>query len=214
MKRLAISLFAAAALIAGCGSDDSTFVPPNNFQPNTPQGTSLKQIEQLARPGINEALLFSNAFLNTYNAVSPQFVAAALTPNTPENLNPTVQALLAEATTVLSLIMDAPQVAGFNGVLTTPTAAVQAFLPDVMRCDSSQNVGAAQTAYAPPFINSKVSPIAGRKLTDDVIDVTYIVLLDATGVLNDHVNYVPNAGNPATGHQPLISTFPYLAPAN
>lgn len=212
MKRLAISLFAAAALIAGCGSDDSTFVPPNNFQPNTPQGTSLKQIEQLARPGINEALLFTNSFLNTYNAVSPQFISTALTqPGSPEAN--AAAPVFAEATTVLNLIMNAPQVAGLTGLLTTPAQAVAAFLPDVMRVDSSLNIGAGQGAYA-FALNNVNSPVAGRKLTDDVIDITYLVLLDATGAVNDHVNYVPNAGNPATGHQPLVTTFPYLAPAN
>ncbi len=210
MKRLAISLFAAAALIAGCGSDDPTFTSYNNFQPNnnTPNVT-YRQIEQLARPGINEALLFSNAFLNRYNSVGPQFIATALA-------NPTSQEGVAagpvftEATAVLQAIMDVPGVAG---LLTTPAQAVTAFLPDVMRVDSTLNIAPAQGAYA-FALNTSNSPVAGRKLTDDVIDITYIVLLDATGAVNDHVNYAANANNPATGHQPLITTFPYLAPAN
>ncbi|MBN9419696.1 MAG: DUF4331 family protein [Candidatus Eremiobacteraeota bacterium] len=213
MKRLAISLFAAAALIAGCGSDDPTFTSYNNFQPNnnTPNtpAVTYRQIEQLARPGINEALLFSNAFLNRYNSVGPQFIATALA-------NPTSQEGVAagpvftEATAVLQAIMDVPGVAG---LLTTPAQAVTAFLPDVMRVDSTLNIAPAQGAYA-FALNTSNSPVAGRKLTDDVIDITYIVLLDATGAVNDHVNYAANANNPATGHQPLITTFPYLAPAN
>lgn len=213
MKRLALSLFAAAALIAGCGSDDSTFFAnSNNFQPNnnTPNTTvTYTQIEQLARPGINEALLFSNAFLNTYNRVGPQFIANALAnPASQEGL--AAAPIFAQATAVLQAIMDVP---GVTGLLTTPTQAVVAFLPDVMRVDSSLNIGAAQGAYA-FALNSSNSPVAGRKLTDDVIDITYIVLLDATGAVNDHVNYAANTNNPATGHQPLITTFPYLAPAN
>lgn len=213
MKKLAIALFAAAALIAGCGSDDSFVAANNNTQqPTTPQGTSLKQIEQLARPGINEALLFSNAFLNTYNAVSPQFVAAALAnANSPEGQ--AAAPIFAEATTVLNLIMNAPQVAGLTGLLTTPGQAVAAFLPDVMRVDSSLNILPAETAYSFK-LNAANSPVSGRKLLDDVIDITYVVLLDATGTVNDHVKYTANTNNPATGHQPLVNTFPYLAPAN
>ncbi|MBS2040023.1 DUF4331 family protein [bacterium] len=213
MKKLAISLFAAAALIAGCGSTDDSFVANNNtLQPTTPQGTSLKQIEQLARPGINEALLFTNAFLNTYNAVSPQFVATALA-NAASPEGQAAAPIFTEATTVLNLIMNAPQVAGLTGLLTTPNQAVAAFLPDVMRVDSSLNILPAQTAYSFK-LNAVNSPVSGRKLMDDVIDITYIVLLDATGGVNDHVKYTANTNNPATGHQPLVGTFPYLAPAN
>ncbi|MFN8609700.1 MAG: DUF4331 family protein [Vulcanimicrobiota bacterium] len=214
MKKFAISLFAAAALIAGCGSDDSFVANNNNFQQNTPQGTSLKQIEQLARPGINEALLFTNAFLNTYNAVSPQFVAAALAnPAGPEGT--AAAPIFAEATAVLDAIINFP---GVTGAFTTSAAAKAAFLPDVMRCDSSLNILPANPAYDLANLNAIGSPIAGRKLTDDVIDVTYAALLDANPVVanrvTDHVKYTANAGNPATGHQPLVVGFPYLAPAN
>lgn len=224
MKRLAISLFAAAALIAGCGSDDPTFFANNNFQPNNNNnnnnnnpGVSYRQIEQLARPGINEALLFSNAFLNTYNAVSPQFIAAALTPNTPENLNPTVQALLAQATAVLQALIDV----GAPGGITSPGQAVAAFLPDVMRVDSSLAIPVGTSAYA-FAANGNGSPVAGRKLTDDVIDITYSVLV-GTGV-SDQVPYYAPGGNTnnSIGHQRLngqatdngAATFPFLAPAN
>lgn len=217
MKRLAICLFAAAALVAGCGSDDATFFPNNNFQannnnnnnnnPNVPP-VSLRQIEQLARPGINEALLFTNEFLNTYNAVSPQFVANALAnPNSPEGV--AAGPIFTQASTVLTLIINFGNAAG---PFKTAGAAVAAFLPDVMRVNSDLNIAANATAYNLVNLNAVGSPIAGRKLTDDVIDVTYQALLGPGAT--DRVNYAPNANNPATGHNPPAATFPYLAPAN
>lgn len=222
MKRLAISLFAAAALIAGCGSDDPTFFANNNFQPNNNNnnnnnpGVSYRQIEQLARPGINEALLFTNTFLNTYNAVSPQFVATALAnPNSQEGQ--AAAPIFAQATAVLQALIDV----GAPGGITTPGQAVAAFLPDVMRVDSSLAIPVGTSAYA-FAANGNGSPVAGRKLTDDVIDITYGVLV-GTGV-SDQVPYYAPGGNTnnSIGHQRLngqaadngAATFPFLAPAN
>jgi len=213
MKRLTLALFAAAALIAGCGSDDSTFFPQQVVINNNTPTTSLRQIEQLARPGINEALLFTNAFLNRYNSVSPQFVATALAnPGSPEGL--AAAPIFDQAKTVLGLIIAA---GGNSGAFTSVDAAVGAFLPDVMRVDSTLAIGAAEAAYslAPTHLSAVTgSPIAGRKLTDDVIDVTYQALLNNGPLGTDHVNYTPNAGNQATGHNPPSAGFPYLAPAN
>jgi len=210
MKRLAISLFAASALIAGCGSDDSTFIPNNTFQPNTPQGTSLVQVEQLARPGVNEAFLFTNSFLNTYNKVSPAFIAAALA-NANSNEGQAAGPIFTQATTVIGLIIN---FGGAAGPFKNPGQVVAAFLPDVMRVDSTLAIAQNEAAYslaANHLSANTFSPIAGRKLTDDVIDVTYQALLGEGAT--DHVNYAANANNPATGHNPPAATFPYLAPA-
>lgn len=204
MKRFAISLFAAAALIAGCGSDDSTFFQANNNNNNnnTPQGRSLKQIEQLARPGINEALLFTNAFLNAYNGVSPAFIKTALTvPNSPEAN--AAGPIFAEAIKTLTAFQNVNAGAAFS-----VNKSVSVFLPDVMRVDSSLFIAGSAYATLSPVNNF---PTGGRKLLDDVIDITYFVVL---GPVSDNVTYVGTPGNPATGHQPLEATFPYLAPAN
>ena len=245
MKRYALAVLAAALLAVGCGSDD-TFFASNNFNPNNPINNNpnnpitpvaYRQIENLARPGINEALFFTNAFLNGVNAATPAQAAAVLSDAT----NPiTMQALA-----VLDALTGAVPGQGLtSGLLTTPQA-VAALIPDVMRIDATlsvippttgaallvpgpgigtQAVGTAITSATPvynqAFLNSSNSPYAGRKLTDDVIDFTYLALLSNSG---DGVTYNGLASNPATGHQLLQgqaessndpAVFPYLAPAN
>lgn len=221
-------------MIAGCGSDDATFFS-NGFTPtgNVPApapAPGFRQIEILARPGINEALLFTNAFLNAYNAATPAQAAAVLADASPNNL------LRAEALAVLTATTGANAGPSSvpNGLYPDATTAVGALIPDVMRIDSTLNeipgqpgtfIGSDTQVYAAAFLNTSSSPIAGRKLTDDVIDFTYVGLLGTNqGLGTDNVSYDGVANNPATGHQRLNgqgngasttpATFPYLAPAN
>lgn len=213
--RKTIALFVSALALAAVGCNDSTTsTPAPAVATDTPPTTTVIQVEQLARPGINEALLRSNNFLNTYNAVGPAFIAAALAnPNSAEGQ--AAAPVLAEAVDTLNLFtnLDGP------GGITT-TAVVQAFLPDVMRIDTTINVPVAGSAYA-AALNAKGSPVGGRKLTDDVVDVTLSVLTGGT-VTTDNVPYYPAVGNPGVGHQNLNAqaaangpaAFPFLAPAN
>src|SRR5690348_7370190 len=86
------------------------------------------------------------------------------------------------------------------------TALLVAFLPDVMRIDTTgpSGYGAA--------LNAKGSPIRGRKITDDVIHVTLSVVTNGA-VKTDNVTYAgPNGGG--TVHKPLLTSFPYLADPN
>ncbi len=89
---------------------------------------------------------------------------------------------------------------------------VGAFLPDVMRIDTTQpsnyNVDIPASC-----LNAKGSPICGRKLTDDVIDLTLKVLTNNPAA-TDNVSYEGNSNNPAQGHKPLETSFPYLALPN
>ncbi len=62
-------------------------------------------------------------------------------------------------------------------------------------------------------LNVKGSPIRGRLLKDDVIDITLSVLTNGA-ITGDNVSYEGTPGNASQGHQPLINSFPYLAPAN
>jgi hypothetical protein len=62
-------------------------------------------------------------------------------------------------------------------------------------------------------LNAKGSPVRGRLLKDDVIDITLSVLSNGA-IKSDNVSYEGTPGNPAQGHQPLVTSFPYLAPAN
>ncbi|HBW91777.1 MAG TPA: DUF4331 domain-containing protein, partial [Cyanobacteria bacterium UBA11149] len=88
-------------------------------------------------------------------------------------------------------------------------ALLGAFLPDVMRIDTTKTSGYRATTDA---VNAKGSPITGRLLKDDVIDVTLSVV--AGQPLSDNVSYEGTSGNPSQGHNPLVSSFPYLALPN
>jgi hypothetical protein len=83
---LSLSLTAAAC---DSGSDSQPDGPPID------KPVTYRQVEHLARPGINEALLINNAFLAGYNATAPSFAGV------PEA---TLTAVVTEAKTVLSAL--------------------------------------------------------------------------------------------------------------
>lgn len=211
MKKLIGSLLLGASLVlTGCGSS-TDLNPVNPAQAQTGGGNQV-QVEFLARPGIAEALLFTNSNLATYNAVTPAFISRALTiPNGPEAT--AAAPVLAEAQAVLGLVT-----AG-NANLSV-AQAVGAFLPDVMRIDTTLNVAVAAPSYA-AAVNAQGSPVGGRKLTDDTIDIT-LQVLTGNPAATDNVGYYPVAGNPNVGHHNLngqtvqngTATFPFLAEPN
>lgn len=155
-----------------------------------------QQVERLARPGINEGLIVTNDFLNALNQVGPDFEAAALAgqPDAAKAAGP----IVTEAIQTLKAIGNDDQRA---------QALIGAFLPDVMRIDTSGESGYGNA------LNDKGSPIRGRKLKDDVIDTTLAVLTNG-GITSDNVSYEGTPGNPGQGHQPLQPQFPYLALPN
>jgi hypothetical protein len=158
-------------------------------------GGKYKQIERLARPGINEGLIVTNDFLNALNTVDPAFEADALAGKEPvaKIANP----IFAEAQATLKALGNDEKRVG---------QLVGAFLPDVMRIDTSQSSGYGKA------LNAKGSPVTGRLIKDDVIDTTLTVLTNGA-VKSDNVSYEgPNAGG--TSHQPLLTDFPYLAAPN
>ncbi|XHX76725.1 MAG: DUF4331 domain-containing protein [Stenomitos frigidus ULC029] len=160
------------------------------------QGNKYTQFEQLARPVINEGLLRTNALLNAYNRVGPDFVAAALAGQQPAAS--IAAPIVAEAKQTLRALGNSEERAN---------ALLGAFLPDVMRIDTT---GASGYAKA---LNAKGSPIRGRLLKDDVIDITLTVLSNGA-ITTDNVSYEGTPGNPSQGHDPLVSSFPYLALQN
>src|ERR1041384_5398846 len=193
---------AALALIltASC-TDDSKMEPDGGVV--VPPAT-FHQVEHLARPGINEALLISEAFNAGYNATAPSFTGVPA-----ETLN----AVVDQAKTVLKALYLGgcllngviPGVTADNGVhpaaikchaigpalwladgvTLTPEskAAAQAyadkvfaqFIPDVLRVDTGVN-----SNYLTPCgdLNSKPLLCGGRFVSDDTIDVTYNYLLN------------------------------------
>lgn len=154
-----------------------------------------KQIERLARPAINEGLVLTNDFLNALNSVGPDFEAAALAGKKPAA--DIAAPIVAEIKKVLMAVGNDDKRA---------TALILAFLPDVMRIDTTGPSGYANA------LNAKGSPIRGRKILDDVIDVTLTVVTNG-GIKSDNVSYTgPNAGG--TGHKTLLDSFPYLSEPN
>ncbi len=144
-----------------------------------------QQVERLARPAINEGLITSNSLLNAFNSVPPT-----------ADLSPAAGPIGAEAIRTLKAL-------GNNDDRTK--ALLGAFLPDVMRIDTT---GASGYGNA---LNGKGSPIRGRMLKDDVIDITLSVLTDGK-VKGDNVSY--EGSNVAQGHKALEANFPYLALPN
>ncbi|NEP11543.1 MAG: DUF4331 domain-containing protein [Symploca sp. SIO1A3] len=154
------------------------------------------QVERLARPAINEGLILNNDFLNALNSVGPDFEAAALA-----GQNPAAKIagpIVTQAKQTLLAVGNSEERA--NSLL-------GAFLPDVMRIDTSGASGYAKD------LNAKGSPVRGRMLEDDVIDITLSVLTDGA-IATDNVSYAGTPGNPSQGHDPLEPQFPYLALPN
>jgi hypothetical protein len=115
----ALALALALPFFAACG-DDSPTVKPMPDGPD-PRPKTYQQVEQLARPAINEALLLTNGFLNGYNATAPSFAGVD---------QATLTSVVGEAKTVLkALYLGACLI---NGVLNqTPQSGVH---PGGMTC--------------------------------------------------------------------------------
>jgi uncharacterized protein DUF4331 len=154
-----------------------------------------KQVARLARPAVGEGLLTTTAYQNALNSIGPDFEAAALAGHKPEA--GVAGPIVAEAKKTLM---------AFGNDDKRATALLVAFLPDVMRIDTTGPSGYAAA------LNAKGSPIRGRKIMDDVIHVTLSVVTNGA-VASDNVSYAgPNGGG--TAHKPLLSSFPYLADPN
>ncbi|MEG4286474.1 DUF4331 domain-containing protein [Microcoleus sp. A006_D1] len=150
----------------------------------------FKQFERLARPLINEGLVVTPAFLEAFNNIPPRLdLSAAAAPVRQE----------AVATLNAVDLLD-----GRDNV--DPNAIAGAFLPDVMRIDTTKTSGYASAT------NSQGSLIGGRLLMDDVVDITLGALVGSP--VSDNVSYNGAPGNPAQGHKPLEPNFPYLALPN
>jgi Domain of unknown function (DUF4331) len=150
----------------------------------------FKQFERLARPGINEALIVTPAFLEAFNNIPPRLdLSAAAAPVRQE----------AVATLNAVDLLD-------NRDNVDANAIARAFLPDVLRIDTTKASGYASAT------NSQGSLIGGRMILDDVVDITLGALVGSPA--SDNVSYNGTPGNPAQGHKPLQPSFPYLALPN
>lgn len=202
MKTLWKLLAVPAALLAvtGCaGGDDD----------DDEDEIAYVQIERLGRPGINEALIITNDYLNAFNSIPPS-----------ADLSPDAAAVVGEAVATLNAIDMLDTVDDVD-----PNVIAGAFLPDVMRIDTTLAITTTAQAFASNVSGSLGILTGGRKLEDDVIDVYYNALVGpaSAGALGDNVRYQGYAGNPAQpGHQLLhgatvyngAATFPFLATPN
>ena len=145
------------------------------------------QVERLARPLVNEGLVVTNELLNAFNQIPPS-----------ADLSPAAAPVRQEALRTLT---------AFSGSQARAAALADAFLPDVMRIDTRGPSGYARA------LNAEGSPVRGRLLRDDVVDIT-LSLLTNGAITSDNVTYEGVPGNPAQGHSPLVPTFPYLALPN
>lgn len=104
------------------------------------------------------------------------------------------------------------------------------FIPDVMRIDTAIDSGYfSGPALCAGAAANKPLLCGGRKLDDDVIDITYFYLLagaavptglagsqaginQAVALTTDGVSFAGAANNPNQGHPAVSTTFPYSAP--
>lgn len=150
----------------------------------------FKQFERLGRPGINEALIVTPQFLEAFNTISPRLdLSAAAAPVRQE----------AVATLNAVDLLDGKDNVDANAI-------AKAFLPDVLRIDTTRHSGYGSAT------NAQGSLIGGRLLLDDVVDITLGALVGSP--VSDNVSYNGAPGNPAQGHKPLEPNFPYLALPN
>lgn len=198
--RAALALSAAAVIPACSGSNGA------------PPMTTWVQVERLGRPAINEGLFVTNDFLNAVNSISPDQDGGAL-----------VGPVFNEAAGTLVAI---GTIGG--GLAPNPGDVVAALIPDVMRIDTTiaSPVGTSAYANGAMAVGTTVRPVAGRKLEDDVVDITYFVLTGVAGA-SDGVPYTrpaagPGSTNIAIGHKllhgqagpNLTASFPFLATPN
>jgi hypothetical protein len=194
----------ALLLAASCGDNKKSTVVDG---PDEVTGDGFHQVEHLARPGINEVLLFTTDFALGYNATAPSFAGV------PE---PTLQAVVTEAKTVLKALylgvclldgvagltattglkpagMPCAEVGGnifvggnpLTGTVLTDVskAAAQAYADAVFKVlipDVMRIDTSADSGYLTLCGAGPDAPLlcGGRKLNDDAIDITYFFLLD------------------------------------
>jgi len=220
---------AALALLvitASC-SDEVTKLTPDAGPPPIdppPVGAMYHQVEHLARPGINEALLIAEAFNAGYNATAPSFAGVPA-----ETLN----AVIDQAKTVLKalylggcLINGVAGLTPANGVhpagMACHEVGTKLFLADGVTLTEASQTAAQMYAdkvfgqFEPDVmrIDTSVTPsnylnlcggngpllCGGRFLNDDVIDITYNYLL------NGAANYLHPGDGGALDQQFLALT--------
>jgi hypothetical protein len=217
MKKLFILV---ALLSSACGNDDAPARPDAAPDVDAPPVTppEFVQVEHLARPGINEALLISEGFLAGYNATAPTFTGvptdvlnqvigeaktvlkalylgtcllngvAGLTPQT--GLHPAGKECHAVGAAVFEADGVTQTAASITNSQQYADLVFGQFIPDVMRIDTG-----VASAYLTPCGDGPVLLCGGRFVRDDVIDVTYDYLLNGAATCGAGLCGAPNQVN-------------------
>jgi hypothetical protein len=210
MKTKYIAL--ALVLAASC-KDENPSLPDamGGDDDGGPDEVVYKQVEHLARPGINEALLFTNDFNAGYNATAPSFAgadAAAVTAITGE-AKTVLKALYLGACLLNGALGQTPQSgvkpAGIPCHAVGPAIWTENSLTGVTLTSESQTAAQAYAdkvfaQFIPDVMRIDTSgpsgyltlcsdaattkPLlcGGRLLNDDVIDITYNYLLAGAAI--------------------------------
>ncbi|HET7501245.1 MAG TPA: DUF4331 family protein [Kofleriaceae bacterium] len=216
-------MLALIAITASC-TDDSSGPDGGGGGSGSGNSGAYHQVEHLARPGINEALLISEAFNAGYNATAPSFAGVP-----PDTLN----AVVDQAKSVLKalylggcLINGAAGLTADTGVkpagMTCHAVGAQLFLADGVTLTDASKTAAKNYAdkvfdqFIPDVlrVDTAVMPsnylnlcggsgpllCGGRFLNDDVIDITYNYLL------NGAANYLHPGNGDALDQQFIALT--------
>ena len=184
------TLTAALALVAaGCGSGSGTL--PNTNLPVTPTRT-YTQIDRLARPAVNE--VFASVAGNrhkTNDEISPSQDSTQLANDIQNFMTNT---------------------AGRSQATTNVVKAV--LVPDMLIADLNQTDSAAYLGSETGGVTG--GKFGGRKLTDDVIDISLGVVFGSTvsalGLAPDDGKEIPTltTDNVGAGGKHFLTTFPYV----
>ena len=198
-----------------CGDNNKTGPTGDGSIDAGPEEDDFVQIEHLARPGINEALIITSAFNIGYNSAAPSFAGVPTS---------TLNAVVAEAKTVLkalylgacllngvipgltaatgvkpagmtchaiggALFVENNPVTGVTRTAATETAA-QAYADKVFAQfipDVMRIDTAVDSNYLTLCGDATTAPLlcGGRFLNDDTIDITYDYLLNGAGTPAD-----------------------------
>lgn len=203
---------AALILAAGCGDDGGGMTTPVDAAviDTPPAMASWHQVEQLARPAINEALLISSAFNDGYNATAPTFAGVpAETLNAVVDQAKTVLKALYLGTCLLDGAVGLNANTGLHpagitchavgGALFTENSLAGVTLTDASKTAAGEYADKVFAQFIPDVLrvdtsqasgyltlcgdaSSKPLLCGGRMLADDVVDITYNYLLAGAAI--------------------------------
>lgn len=190
-----IALLAMSAMIISCENDDDD-VEPEPFEPNF-SGTFVQQ-DAMGRPGINTVFTTTDVQENDFNTTIPSNYIADFQVIFQDKVEALYAAYSNTAGTTLTYETN---ILGLD--LPTLTTALSL---DVLQVSPD-----APTLYFDP---GSGIPLTGRRLQDDVIDISLILLFGGNN--GDRFDDMPNlvSDNVDFEQSSAIDEFPYLAEAD